>query len=204
MCALLWSVRAHVCSLRGLTSQSRAWSLVLGQDVSCVVCVHHVSGKTMCEFQELPPANFHPNPRQTASFGLILLARAARFFAGSGAAQPRLPRLHFLTKTVFCYRATPNLMGKKNFYAVKQGNGGPAIYESWPECEAKVKGFQGAVFKGFVTRPEAEAFLGGSAAAAVPGAKKAKSSDGRAAPAAGASSAKPNAFTALMPGAASS
>lgn len=91
-------------------------------------------------------------------------------------------------------------MSKKNFYAVKQGNGGPAIYESWPECEAKVKGFQGAVFKGFVTRPEAEAFLGGSAAAAVPVAKKAKSSGGRAAPAAGASSAKPNAFTALMSG----
>ena len=48
-------------------------------------------------------------------------------------------------------------MGKKNFYAVKQGNGGPAIYNSWPECEAQVKGFQGAIFKGFATRPEAEA-----------------------------------------------
>ena len=87
-------------------------------------------------------------------------------------------------------------MAKKNFYAVKRGNDGPAIYNSWPECEAKVKGFQGAVFKGFVTRPEAEAFLDGSAAIHSV-AKKAKVSDGTA-PAAAPSSAKPNAFTALM------
>ena len=109
----------------------------------------------------------------------------------------------------------PSTMGKKNFYAVKCGNGGPAIFTSWPECEARVKGFQGAVFKGFVTRPEAQAFLdgsAGSAAAAVPAAKKAKGSDSGAAPsrplaflapkgsAAASSSAKPNAFTALMSG----
>lgn len=112
-------------------------------------------------------------------------------------------------------------MGKKNFYAVKIGNGGPAIYKTWAECEAQVKGFQGAVFKGFATHPEAEAFIGGSyqggsASAAAPVAKRSKISDGRSAPAAAASSsawvvaasssaapaasssAKPNAFSALM------
>jgi hypothetical protein len=76
-------------------------------------------------------------------------------------------------------------MGKKNFYAVKRGNGGPAIYTTWPECEARVKGFQGAVFKGFVTRAEAQAFLDGSAgpaAAAAPAAKKAKGSGSGVAP----------------------
>ena len=76
-------------------------------------------------------------------------------------------------------------MGRKNFYAVKRGNGGPAIYTTWPECEARVKGFQGAVFKGFVTRAEAQAFLDGSAgpaAAAAPAAKKAKGSGSGVAP----------------------
>ena len=79
-------------------------------------------------------------------------------------------------------------MGKKNFYAVKRGDGGPAIYTTWPECEARVKGFQGAIFKGFVTRAEAQAFLDGSAgpagpaAAAAPAAKKAKGSGSGVAP----------------------
>ena len=135
-----------------------------------------------------------------------------RVFRGvSGPAAVKAP---LLAKTAFYHRAPPGTMGKKNFYAVKCGNGGPAIYNSWPECEARVKGFQGAVFKGFVTRPEAQAFLdgsAGSAAAAVPAAKKAKGS-GAGAPsqplaflapkgtAAASSSAKPNAFTALMTG----
>ena len=89
-------------------------------------------------------------------------------------------------------------MAKKNFYAVKVGNGGPAIYASWAECEAQVKGFQGAIFKGFTTRAEAEGFLGnsssvqGSAAAAVPVAKKSKSNDGA------STSGSRNAFSALM------
>ena len=136
---------------------------------------------------------------------------AARLRGVSGPAAVKAP---LLAKTAFYHRAPPVTMGKKNFYAVKCGNGGPAIYNSWPECEARVKGFQGAVFKGFVTRPEAQAFLdgsAGSAAAAVPAAKKAKGS-GAGAPsqplaflapkgtAAASSSAKPNAFTALMTG----
>ena len=54
-------------------------------------------------------------------------------------------------------------MGKKSFYAVKVGRGGPAIYRSWMECEAKVKRFSDAQFKGFATRTEAEEFIGGDA-----------------------------------------
>lgn len=47
----------------------------------------------------------------------------------------------------------------KNFYAVKKGLT-PGIYLTWPECEANVKGFPGAIYKGFNTKREAEEFLG--------------------------------------------
>lgn len=89
----------------------------------------------------------------------------------------------------------------KNFYAVKRGRGGPAIYTTWVACEAQVKNFQDASYKGFVTKAEAEAFIGGGSAAVagVPVAKKQKSADiGGLVPVATSSSAKPNAFTALM------
>ena len=56
------------------------------------------------------------------------------------------------------------------------------------------------MFKGFVTRPEAQAFLDGSGA----GAGSAAGSGSAAAAVPAAKKAKPNAFTALMPGAASS
>jgi len=97
-------------------------------------------------------------------------------------------------------------MGKKNFYAVKVGHGGPAIYSSWAECEQKVKGFQGAVFKGFAARAEAEAFIGGAMATEyIPVAKKSKfaATSSWTAPASSASTASSsNAFTAMMSGAA--
>ena len=32
----------------------------------------------------------------------------------------------------------------------------PGIYDSWEDCEAQVKGVQGAKYKGFASRPEAE------------------------------------------------
>ncbi len=50
-------------------------------------------------------------------------------------------------------------MVKKNFYAVKKGRT-PGIYKTWSECQANVTGFSGAVFKGFETLKEAEAFMG--------------------------------------------
>lgn len=52
-------------------------------------------------------------------------------------------------------------MGKK-YYVVKKGLV-PGIYTSWAECERNVKGFPGAVFKGFATKEEAKAFMGGGA-----------------------------------------
>ncbi len=48
----------------------------------------------------------------------------------------------------------------KNFYAVKNGRS-CGIYTDWESCKAQVTGFKGAVFKGFETREEAEAFLNG-------------------------------------------
>lgn len=50
-------------------------------------------------------------------------------------------------------------MAKKNFYVVKKGKT-PGIYHTWEECKAQVDGFSGAVYKGFVTKEEAEAFAG--------------------------------------------
>lgn len=47
------------------------------------------------------------------------------------------------------------------FYAVKKGKK-PGIYNSWPECQAQVKGFSGAIYKSFTTLSEAKAFMGDS------------------------------------------
>jgi ribonuclease HI len=49
-------------------------------------------------------------------------------------------------------------MAKKSFYGVK-GSLKPKIYTSWPECQRAVKGVSGVLFKGFVTRAEAEAWI---------------------------------------------
>jgi len=53
---------------------------------------------------------------------------------------------------------------KKNFYAVK-GTLPPTIYASWAACQPRVRGVKGALFKGFVTRAEAEAWLDDSGTA---------------------------------------
>jgi len=50
---------------------------------------------------------------------------------------------------------------KKKFYAVAKGNS-PGIYKEWygdNGAEIQVRGFSGAVFKGFMTKKEAEDFL---------------------------------------------
>ncbi|MFH1217253.1 MAG: ribonuclease HI [Pseudomonadota bacterium] len=49
-------------------------------------------------------------------------------------------------------------MAAKKFYAVVAGYE-PGIYDNWPEAQAQVKGFAGAVYKGFEGRAEAEAWL---------------------------------------------
>lgn len=47
-------------------------------------------------------------------------------------------------------------MAKKNkFYVVWKGVK-PGIYSSWPDCQAQIKGYTGALYKGFETRLEAE------------------------------------------------
>ena len=48
---------------------------------------------------------------------------------------------------------------KKNYYIVKKGKN-PGVYYSWAECSREVQGFSGAVYKGFVTRKEAEEWYG--------------------------------------------
>lgn len=49
-------------------------------------------------------------------------------------------------------------MATKKFYAVAKGRK-PGIYENWPDAQAQVSGFQGAVYKGFKTRSEAEGWM---------------------------------------------
>jgi ribonuclease H-related protein len=48
-------------------------------------------------------------------------------------------------------------LGKKNFYVVKEGYK-QGIFDNWLECQAAVKGYRGAVFKGFETIDEAHAW----------------------------------------------
>lgn len=50
----------------------------------------------------------------------------------------------------------------KKYYAVKNGKDGESgIYLTWEDCKAQVEGVSGVRYKGFSTREEAEAFLGG-------------------------------------------
>ncbi|MGN0941034.1 MAG: ribonuclease HI [Selenomonadaceae bacterium] len=48
----------------------------------------------------------------------------------------------------------------KKFYAVKRGRK-IGIFTSWDECKSYVEGFERPVFKGFMTKTEAEAWLHG-------------------------------------------
>ncbi|WP_407308795.1 viroplasmin family protein [Desulfosporosinus sp. SB140] len=48
-------------------------------------------------------------------------------------------------------------MGKKNYYVVKEGYT-KGLFNNWPECQAAVKGYKGAIYKGFETKAEALAW----------------------------------------------
>lgn len=48
----------------------------------------------------------------------------------------------------------------KKFYGVKEGRK-PGIYDTWAQCQEQIKGYSGAVFKGFATKEEAGAFVEG-------------------------------------------
>lgn len=50
---------------------------------------------------------------------------------------------------------------KKKFYAVRVGKDGPGIYESWEECKKQVYGVERAIYKGFTTLEDAQAFIQG-------------------------------------------
>lgn len=52
---------------------------------------------------------------------------------------------------------------KNTCYAVKVGRK-PGIYDTWPETQAQVQGYSGAVYKGFPTREEALSWLAGEPA----------------------------------------
>lgn len=49
-------------------------------------------------------------------------------------------------------------MAPKKYYAIAAGRE-PGIYDNWATAQAQVTGFQGAKFKGFPTRAEAEAWM---------------------------------------------
>ena len=53
----------------------------------------------------------------------------------------------------------------KKYYAVKRGRK-TGLFTVWAECAAQVQGFQGAVYKGFMTEAEARDWLAGGASAA--------------------------------------
>ena len=63
----------------------------------------------------------------------------------------------------------------KKYYAVKHGrkNG---IFTAWADCSAQVQGFQGAVYKGFMTEDEARAWLAGGDNTAAAGERTVKKS----------------------------
>lgn len=50
-------------------------------------------------------------------------------------------------------------MAKKNWYVVKKGKT-PGVYSTWEECREQVLGFPGGIYKGFVTKEEAEKYAG--------------------------------------------
>jgi len=52
-------------------------------------------------------------------------------------------------------------LGKKNYYVVKEGSK-VGIFTNWPACLASVKGYKGAVYKGFETKDEALEWFNGS------------------------------------------
>ncbi|KAK9761993.1 hypothetical protein K7432_018649 [Basidiobolus ranarum] len=52
---------------------------------------------------------------------------------------------------------TPKIPGQK-FYAVHRGRQ-PGIYHTWPECQAQILGYTGAIYKKFDSQAEAEDFV---------------------------------------------
>lgn len=49
-------------------------------------------------------------------------------------------------------------MKVKKYYAVKNGRK-TGIFESWDECKEQIQGFKGAIYKGFLKKEDAKAYL---------------------------------------------
>jgi viroplasmin and RNaseH domain-containing protein len=49
-------------------------------------------------------------------------------------------------------------VGRFNYYAVKRGYK-CGMYFNWPDCERHIRGYSGALFKGFQRKEEAENYL---------------------------------------------
>ena len=47
----------------------------------------------------------------------------------------------------------------KKYYVVKRGHHA-GVYYSWSDCQKEVTGFPGAIYNGFATQAEAEAWYG--------------------------------------------
>ena len=58
-------------------------------------------------------------------------------------------------------------MAKQKFYAVKEGRQ-TGIYNTWEECQKQVNDYKGAIYKSFLTKEEALAFLNGEEASLIP------------------------------------
>lgn len=70
-------------------------------------------------------------------------------------------------------------MAAKKYYVVKKGIT-PGIYLTWDDCKKMVDGYPGAVYKGFATLAEAEAFLNGNVAGGMsPGTTRVSASDAK-------------------------
>ncbi|MDD3036328.1 ribonuclease H family protein [Bacteroides sp.] len=69
-------------------------------------------------------------------------------------------------------------MGKQKFYVVWEGVT-PGIYTSWTECQLQIKGYEGAKYKSFHTREEAEHALATSPYAYIGKNAKKKTENGK-------------------------
>lgn len=85
--------------------------------------------------------------------------------------------------------ALGNTRQKKKYYVVKRGRN-PGVYYTWDDCKKEVQGFNGAVYKSFVTKEDAEAWYGKPVKEAPKIVKPAGTAASAGAPAAAKSSAK--------------
>ncbi len=99
------------------------------------------------------------------SSGKRIVSCAAGAPGGCG---PTLKRNNQRRQYAILFRVPPlfnwgreNSMAQKKVYAVKKGRS-TGLFASWDECRAQIDGFAGAIYKGFASPQEAQAWLFGS------------------------------------------